>query len=65
MELFLEITLKLKKIADRMGISINELNDIRRRTLDNAKKMVSEIKSTSGTVKKAADIALVSSEKTA
>ena len=65
MELFLEITLKLKKIADRMGISINELNDIRRRTLDNAKKMVSEIKSTSGTVKNAADIALVSSEKTA
>tara|TARA_B110000438_G_C15214617_1_gene394499 strand:+ start:133 stop:285 length:153 start_codon:yes stop_codon:yes gene_type:complete len=42
-----------------MGISINELNDIRRRTLDNAKKMVSEIKSTSGTVKKAADIALL------
>jgi len=56
---------KLKKIADRMGISINELNDIRRRTLDNAKKIVSERKSTAGTVKKAADIALVSSEKTA
>jgi len=56
---------KLKKIADRMGISINELNDIRRRTLDNAKKIVSERKSTAGTVKNAADIALVSSEKTA
>jgi len=56
---------KLKKIADRMGISINELNNIRRRTLDNAKKIVSERKSTAGTVKNAADIALVSSEKTA
>ena len=55
---------KLKKIADRMGISIKELNDIRRRTLDNAKKIVSERKSTAGTVKKAADIALISSEKT-
>ena len=46
-----------------MGISIKELNDIRRRTLDNAKKIVSERKSTAGTVKKAADIALMSSEK--
>lgn len=55
---------KLKKIADRMGISIKELNVIRKRTLDNAKKIVSERKSTIGTVKKAADIVLMSSEKT-
>jgi len=32
---------KLKKTAHRMGITIEELNNIRRRTMENAKKMIS------------------------
>ena len=51
---------KLKKIANRMGITIDALNVIRKRTLDNARKTVSTRTSQTGTVKKAADIALVS-----
>ena len=33
--------IKLKKIADRMDISIDELNNIRKKTLDNAIKSIS------------------------
>jgi len=51
---------KLKKIANRMGITVGELNVIRKRTLDNALKTISERKSQDDNVKKAADIALVS-----
>jgi len=54
---------KLKKIADRMGISIDELNAIRRRTMDNAKKMIVSRQSSNGSVTKAADITMVSSQK--
>ena len=39
---------KKKKIADRMGITIEELNKIRRRTIDNAKKVISKRKSSNG-----------------
>ena len=55
---------KLKKTADRMGITVDELNIIRRRTIDYAKKTISDRKSThpDSSVKKAADITLVSSE---
>jgi AraC-like DNA-binding protein len=53
---------KLQKVANRMGISVNELNSIRKRTLNNAIKTISERRSQDDTVKKAADIALVSSE---
>ena len=53
---------KLLKIANRMGITTEELNIIRKRTLDNAIKTVSDRKSQDDTVKKAADIALVTSE---
>ena len=48
---------KLKKIADRMEIPVDELNSIRRRTLENAKKAIVSRQDTS--VTKAADIALV------
>ena len=48
---------KLKKIADRMEISVDELNSIRRRTLKNAKKAIVSRQDTS--VTKAADISLV------
>ena len=56
---------KLKKTANRMGITVDELNVIRRRTMDYAKKIISDRKSTQpdSSVKKAADITLVSSEK--
>ena len=55
---------KLKKTAARMGITIEELNVIRRRTIDFAKKTIleREISGPDSSVKKAADIALVSSE---
>ena len=53
---------KLQKISNRMGIKVEELNVIRKRTLDNAIKTISERKSQDYTVKKAADIALVHSE---
>ena len=43
-----------------MGITVEELNVIRKRTLDNAIKTISERKSQDDNVKKAADIALVS-----
>ena len=52
--------IKMKKIADRMGITITELNKIRKRTLNNAIKTISLRKSINGSVKKAADITLVS-----
>mgnify|MGYP001461980819 CR=1 FL=1 len=48
---------KLKKIAKRMAITVEELNQIRRRTLSNAVKAISSRKKES--VEKAADIALV------
>ena len=51
---------KLKKIADRMAISVEELNVIRRRTLDNAKKAIATRQASRGSVTtKAADITLV------
>ena len=55
---------KLKKTANRMGITVDELNVIRRRTIDYAKKTIFDRKSTTpdSSVKKAADITLVSSE---
>ena len=55
---------KLKKTANRMGISVDELNIIRRRTIDYAKKTISDRKSKTpdSSVKKASDITLVSSE---
>ena len=54
---------KTKKIADRMGITIKELNKIRKRTINNAKKAIADRKNpSSGSIKRAADIALVSSE---
>jgi len=54
---------KLRKTVDRMGISVDELNKIRRRTLDNAKKMISTRNlSNRSSVKKAADIMKVTSE---
>ena len=56
--------IKLKKTADRMGISVEELNTIRRRTLDNAKKTISAAEAENGSsVKKAADIMKVTTEK--
>ena len=57
---------KLKRIADRMGISIEELNKIRRRTIDNAHKAIAnrKISGADSSVKNAADIALVSSSNT-
>ena len=51
---------KMKKIADRMGITIAELNKIRKRTLNNAINTISLRKSNNASVKKAADITLVS-----
>ena len=56
---------KAKKIADKMGISVEELNTIRKKTLDNARETVSKRKSSGSdsSVKRAADIALVSSQK--
>jgi len=54
---------KLRRTADRMGISVDELNKIRRRTMDNAKKMISTRNlSNRSSVKKAADIMKVTSE---
>ena len=47
-----------------MEITVEELNKIRRRTLDNAKKMISSRgSSNASSVKKAADIIKVTSEK--
>ena len=56
---------KLKKTANRMGITVDELNVIRRRTMDYVKKIISDRKSAhpDSSVTKAADITLVSSEK--
>ena len=51
---------KLRKIADRMGVTIEELNEIRKRTLKNAVKEISSRKGSTESVAKAADIALVS-----
>jgi hypothetical protein len=54
---------KLKKTADRMQISVEELNKIRKKTLNNAIKAITNRNSSSASVKKAADIMKVSSEK--
>ncbi len=51
---------KLKKIADRMAITVEELNQIRKRTLNNAIKAISSRDDSKESVEKAADIALVS-----
>ena len=51
---------KLKKIANRMAITVEELNKIRRRTMTNAIKTISSRQSSKESVTKAADIALVS-----
>ena len=53
---------KLKKIADRMRISVEELNGIRKRTLENAKKTITLRQSSDGNVMKSADITQVVSQ---
>ena len=53
---------KLKKIADRMRISVDELNGIRRRTLDNATKTISLRQSSNSDVMKSADVVEVVSQ---
>ena len=49
---------KLKKIAKRMKISVDELNKIRKRTLNNAKKAIAS-RNINTSVTKAADVALL------
>ena len=51
---------KLKRIADRMAITVEELNQIRKRTLNNAIKAISSRDDSKESVERAADIALVS-----
>ena len=53
---------KLKRIAKMMGLTVEELNQIRRRTLSNALKAISSrhITKEKGSITRAADIALVS-----
>ena len=53
---------KLKKIADRMRISVDELNGVRRRTLDNAIKTISLRQSSNSDVMKSADVIEVVSQ---
>ena len=55
---------KAKKIADRMEITIDELNNIRKKTLNNARETVSKRQSSGldSSVERAADIALVTSQ---
>ena len=55
---------KTKLIADKMGITIDELNSIRKKTLSNAREAVLKRQSSGpdSSVKKAADIALVTSQ---
>ena len=56
---------KLKKTADRMGISVEELNKIRKRTIKNAIKAINTRNSKKGIkVTEAADIIKVTSQKT-
>ena len=56
---------KLKKTADRMGISVEELNKIRKRTIANAIKAINTRNSKKGIkVTEAADIIKVTSQKT-
>ena len=53
---------KLKKTADRMKISVKELNEIRRRTLDNARKTISSRQSSKETkepMTRATDVNLI------
>ena len=53
---------KLKKTADRMKISVKELNEIRRRTLDNARKTISSRQSSKETkepMARATDVNLI------
>ena len=55
---------KLKKTADRMGISVEELNKIRKRTISNAIKAINSRNSKKGIkVTEAADIIKVTSQK--
>ncbi len=54
---------KLKRTADRMQITVKELNDIRRKSLDNAVKTIASRNSSSSSVKRAADIMKVTEEK--
>ena len=53
---------KLKKIADRMRISVDELNVIRKRSLNNAKETIAARKSSNTDVMKSADITQVVSQ---
>ena len=53
---------KLKRTADRMQITIEELNSIRKKTLDNAIKSISSRNSLDSSVKRAADIMKVTTE---
>ena len=52
----------MKKIANRMAVTVEELDQIRRRTLNNALKAISSRHPTKekGSITRAADIALVS-----
>ena len=52
--------IKSKRIADRMAITVEELNRIRKRTLNNAIKAISSRDDSKESVERAADIALVS-----
>ena len=54
---------KLKRTADRMQISVEELNVIRKKTLANAISTISSRNSSDSSVKKAADIMKVTEEK--
>ena len=53
---------KMKKIANRMAVTVEELDQIRRRTLNNALKAISSrhLTKEKGSITRAADIALVS-----
>ena len=53
---------KLKRTADRMQISVEELNVIRKKTLANAISTISSRNSSDSSVKKAADIMKVTEE---
>jgi radical SAM superfamily enzyme YgiQ (UPF0313 family) len=53
---------KLKRTADRMQITIEELNSIRKKTLSNAIKSISSRNSLDTSVKRAADIMKVTTE---
>jgi len=54
---------KLKRTADRMQITVEELNKIRKKTLSNAIDTITKRNSSSSSVKRAADIMKVTEEK--